>query len=164
MKCPNTGRKIRRGQEVTKIEGKVQNGRVPDLQVEIHRLRRETPGAKEAVSLMKCQCVRIIRRNIGGHVAWEVEFVMGAAKRGTKSKIAQRGIEHKDRVLQFRLQYSSLRPEGGIINRGKEEHLHLYRETPQLLIQLCQVYSLFVVNLHTSLLTPILHKIGRAHV
>ena len=45
---------------------------------------------------MKYQHAQLVRRSIGASVAWEVELVMGVAKRGTKLKTVQGGIEHKE--------------------------------------------------------------------
>ena len=45
---------------------------------------------------MKYQLAQIVRRNIGASVVGEARLVMGVAKRGTKLKIVQRRIEHKE--------------------------------------------------------------------
>ena len=89
-------------------------------------------------------------------VTWELEYVMGVVKKDTRLKIAQRGIEYKELEYQHQPQSSSLQLKGEIINYDKVELLPLYQEIPQLQIQLCKVYSPFVVNLHTFLWIQIL--------
>ena len=69
MKCPNTWRTIRRDQEEIQIEDKVQNGRILDLVVGIHRPHRKTPRIKEVVGPMKYQLAQIVKRSIGASVA-----------------------------------------------------------------------------------------------
>ena len=53
MRYLSIGRVIKRGQEKIQAEDKVQNDRVPDLQVGIHQLPEEASGTKEATGLMK---------------------------------------------------------------------------------------------------------------
>ena len=55
MKCPNTERAIRKGQEEIQIEDKVQSDRVLDLLVGNHRPHRKTPRNKETACPMKYQ-------------------------------------------------------------------------------------------------------------
>ena len=69
MKCPNTGRAVRRGQEGIRAEDKVQNGRVSNIQVEIHQPHNGTPGIKGVAVPMKYQLVQIIKRSIVVSVA-----------------------------------------------------------------------------------------------
>ena len=96
MRCLSIGRVIRRGQEKIQAEDKVQNGRVPNLQVEIHRPHGETPRIKEASCTMKYQLAQIIKRSIEASVIGEEKLVVGMAKRVTKLKIAPIRIEHKE--------------------------------------------------------------------
>ncbi|GFS36591.1 hypothetical protein Acr_00g0046840 [Actinidia rufa] len=73
-----------------------------------------------------------VRESIGVSVVWELEHVMGVAKKGTRLEIVQRGIEFRELGHQHLPQSSSLQLRGGIINHDKVELLHLYQEIPQL--------------------------------
>ena len=124
MRHPNTGRATRNGLEEVQAEDKIQNGRVPDLQVKIHQPRGKTPGTKEASCIMKYQLAQIIKKSIGAHVVWETQLVMGVTKRGTELKIVRGRTQ--ERKCQHQPQYSGLQSEGGIINCGKANFLYLY--------------------------------------
>ena len=93
MKCPNIERTI--GQKEIRAKDKVQNGRVSNLQVQIHQPRREALETKEEVYPMQYQLAQIIRRNIGASVAWEAMHVICVAKQDTKLKTIQERIDHK---------------------------------------------------------------------
>ena len=96
MRVSNTERTIKRDREEIQSKDKFQNGRVLDLQVEIHRLHGKTLGTKEAACPMKYQLAHIVKRSIGTHVAWEARLIMGVAKRGTKLETVRRKIENKE--------------------------------------------------------------------
>ena len=90
MRCPNTRRTIRSGQEEIQAKDKVQSSRVLDFQVEIHRPHRETPKINEGTSTMTYQLAQSVRRSIGESVV---------RKQG-KLKTIRRSIGHKELECQ----------------------------------------------------------------
>ena len=90
-------------------------------------------------------------------VTWELEHVMGVSKKGTRLEIVRQGIKFKELGHRHLPQSNSLQLKGEIISHDKAVLLHSYQEIPQLQIQLCQVYFLSVVNLHTFLWIQVPH-------
>ncbi|GFZ14436.1 hypothetical protein Acr_24g0006260 [Actinidia rufa] len=108
MRCPNTGRVIRRGQEEIQAEDKVQRGKVMDLQVKIYQHYEKTSLIKEATCPMKYQPARIVGESIGVSVDLGVRFVISVDKRDAKLKIVRGGTEHKELECQHQPQHNNL--------------------------------------------------------
>ena len=75
---------------------------------------------------MKYRYAQLVRRSIRASVAWKIKLVMYAAKKGTKLKIVQGGIKHKELENWHQHQSNNLQLEEGKINHGKAEILPLY--------------------------------------